>query len=465
MIRIVRKLGMVVGNLLVVRKNIVIKYIYIFLGFIFFIVSSSGSNLFCQPFSFSNIDQTDIYLVTVAPREELHRLFGHTIIRIQDRSSGVDLAVNWGMFDFNEKGFILKFLKGDLNYSVEAYSFRSQMNFWKKEKALVYQDKINLTSTQKQKLVTLILNNLKKENKYFKYSYFRKNCATYPRDYIDEVLSGYVKDSYSELTNLTYRKDALSNLALNPFAYMGVDLIFNSQTESQVSGWQLMYKPQHLREYLSGLYFVDDFGQKGQDPLLIQSEVLVQGEELKAKNINGYEFLSSFFILLLIVSYFLHYKKLSLVQKPKTLLFPFSYLLNQKVPFGPRICFLPYLIVAGAYLIFSTFVGVVLTFFWVATNQTDCIANFNLFMFWPIDIITLLLIIIIWIKKQGLGLWFRYYLIARIFMCVLGSLFYILGYISQDISRVIISFSLIHVIIYLLILNFEIAGSRGELKK
>ena len=375
-----------------------------------------------------NTDNIDIYLVTVEPRYEVHRMFGHTLIRLVDKGGRVDIAVNWGIFDFNESGFIFKFLKGDLYYWVEAYSFRSQLNFWKRDKCSVWQDKLNLTPNQKKTLVDKILNNLQEENKYFKYSYFRKNCATYPRDYIDEVLSGLVRKNFSQLTDMTFRKDSLKNLSLNPFTHMGVDLIFNSNTDKPVSSWDLMYKPGILRESLLKLSGVDDSGNLTKESLLTDSVLLVKSEPAQVSMFNGYDLFSLLCVLIFILSY-AYYRKV-----------------KRDHP--------SYLLLVGTYTLFSTFAGLILVFFWTMTTQMDCVANFNLFMFWPIDIGALF--VVWWLSrvKRGSKL-FRYYCIFRILLCVGGSLGYLLSLVEQDISRVILYLAPIHILVYILMLKLE----------
>ena len=409
-------------------KLLIVVAILVF-GFGFGSSFLEARNSFSSEVGFSDIDQVGVYLVTVEPRYEVHRMFGHTLIRLVDNSQGIDIAINWGIFDFNESGFLFKFLKGDLYYWVEAYSFRSQMNFWKRDGCTVWQDRLNLTSNQKRRLVDRILTNLKEENKYFKYSYFRKNCATYPRDYIDEVLLGYVQKKYSDKTNLTYRKDALTNLSLNPFTYMGVDLIFNSNTDKPVSIWERMYKPGILREGLLKLNSMDDSGNLTQDLLLLDSKLLTESDPAITSRFNGYDLFSLMCILIFLISFY-YYRRA-----------------KQNNP--------TYMLLIGVYTLFSTFAGLILVFFWTMTNQIDCVANFNLFMFWPVDIGALF--VIWWLSRIKRGsMLFRYYCILRILLCIGGILGYLVSFIEQDISRIILYLAPIHILVYVLMLNFEL---------
>ena len=42
--------------------------------------------------------------------------FGHSAIRVQDKSKNYDLVFNYGVYDFNDPNFYSNFIKGYLNY-------------------------------------------------------------------------------------------------------------------------------------------------------------------------------------------------------------------------------------------------------------------------------------------------------------------------------------------------------------
>ncbi|MER8307342.1 DUF4105 domain-containing protein, partial [Acinetobacter baumannii] len=51
-------------------------------------------------------DSIQFSLLTCAPGNEIYALFGHTAIRYQNFSRGVDLVFNYGMFSFNTPHFV-----------------------------------------------------------------------------------------------------------------------------------------------------------------------------------------------------------------------------------------------------------------------------------------------------------------------------------------------------------------------
>ena len=49
---------------------------------------------------------------------EVYQAYGHTGIRVKNFTKNTDEVYNYGMFNFNEEGFLLKFIQGKLLYFV-----------------------------------------------------------------------------------------------------------------------------------------------------------------------------------------------------------------------------------------------------------------------------------------------------------------------------------------------------------
>ena len=56
----------------------------------------------------NSMDSVEISLLTCSPHEEIYSLYGHTAIRILDKRTGEDVAVNYGMFSFQKPSFVLR---------------------------------------------------------------------------------------------------------------------------------------------------------------------------------------------------------------------------------------------------------------------------------------------------------------------------------------------------------------------
>ena len=132
-----------------------------------------------------------ISLITCHAGSIMYELCGHAAFRVQH--NGLDMAVNYGLFEFQTENFALKFLKGETDYRVGAYPFDIFMRHYLAENRRVVEQELNLTPSQSWELLRLLDENLRPENCVYRYNYVKNNCATKPIDLIEKV----VKDSIS----------------------------------------------------------------------------------------------------------------------------------------------------------------------------------------------------------------------------------------------------------------------------
>jgi hypothetical protein len=52
-----------------------------------------------------------VSLLTCEPGEETYEQYGHTAIRYEDSSRGMDVVFNYGMFSFNAPHFVWRFIQ------------------------------------------------------------------------------------------------------------------------------------------------------------------------------------------------------------------------------------------------------------------------------------------------------------------------------------------------------------------
>ena len=61
-----------------------------------------------------------VSLLTCSPGSEVYEIYGHTAIRVVD-ARGIDVVYNFGMFSFDEPGFVYRFVKGETDHFVACY--------------------------------------------------------------------------------------------------------------------------------------------------------------------------------------------------------------------------------------------------------------------------------------------------------------------------------------------------------
>ena len=68
-------------------------------------------------------DEAEVSLLTMLPGEEVYSLFGHSALRIRDDAAGLDRTYNFGTFSFDQPFFLLRFLRGSLDYQLDTDPF------------------------------------------------------------------------------------------------------------------------------------------------------------------------------------------------------------------------------------------------------------------------------------------------------------------------------------------------------
>src|SRR5688500_10567181 len=117
-----------------------------------------------------------VYLVTMGHGDAMWEKFGHNAIWFRDTTSGLDVAYNWGIFDFDDAEFIPRFLKGDMRYQMDGFDGTPMIAFYAEGDRSVWAQELELTPTQKQELLTFARWNARPENRYYRYDYCRDNC-------------------------------------------------------------------------------------------------------------------------------------------------------------------------------------------------------------------------------------------------------------------------------------------------
>lgn len=320
-----------------------------------------------------NPETTEVSLITVGLGDDLASRYGHTIIRVNDVANGVDYLANWGLFDFSDPMFLPRFFRGILIYRMGFSTYDRTVRYYHEvEHRSVEEDRLVLTSKQKIALVDKIIWNAQPENVSYSYQYFRDNCATKPRDYLNEVLSDKMRpELQTQFVGKTFREYVRSNLGINPIVGWGLDVIFNADNDHDLSIWEEMFYPLKLREHLSRLSARNDDGAEVPGvKLLADHKVLVDEKEPDPRALDGYWFVFMFVTLPLIGLLWKHGFAAGLMRRDA---FRENY---QWRIFG---------FAATFWGLTAGFFGLVHTFAWLFSAHTDLHRNVNILLFWPTD--------------------------------------------------------------------------------
>lgn len=203
-----------------------------------------------QPDSLVN-DTPRVSLVTCHAGSVMYELCGHTAIRIQ--MGNEDIAVNYGLFEFQADNFALKFVKGETDYRVGAYPFDVFMQHYLSENRRVVEQQLNLTHEQAQRIVALLVENLRPENCVYRYNYVKNNCATKPIDIIEKGIGGIINFNEPQMPDArewTYR-DEMRHFHKNYAWYQfGIDLALGNGIDYTLDTREKMFAPMALESMI-----------------------------------------------------------------------------------------------------------------------------------------------------------------------------------------------------------------------
>ena len=199
-------------------------------------------------------DSIVVSILTMGPGEEVFERFGHQSIRIHDLTTGLDSAYNWGMFDFDQPHFLKRFLTGDTKYWMQGFPSAWLVSVYRGSGRAVWEQELTLTRVEKDSIWSYIKWNAKEENKWYRYDYYRDNCATKVRDVLNMVLGGSIDRAVATHEHgVTYRSETLRLARAYPLINFGMDFVLGRPADDTLSAWAEMFVPMRLQELIRNI--------------------------------------------------------------------------------------------------------------------------------------------------------------------------------------------------------------------
>ena len=315
-----------------------------------------------------------ISLLTCTPGTELYSTFGHSAFRVVDTNNNIDIVFNYGTFDYYDPDFYAKFVKGKLLYFVDTSSIEDFMYEYEFFKRGVTEQAINIPCDEKQKLLSALYQNIKKENREYRYDFNYDNCTTRLRDMLEKA-AGKQLESKNILPKpgTTFRN--LIHVYLDrggqQWSKLGIDMLLGNPMDKKVTNREAMFLPDYL------LMAFDSSKLNGQ-PVVSEKKVLLDYfDAYKTK--TGITPLIAFGILFLLIaalSIFV-FKRWNLFLK----IFDFFFF-----------------VIVGL-------IGMLILFMWFGTEHATCKNNFNLLWALPTH---LPVAFMLFSRKQWVNSYFRF---------------------------------------------------------
>lgn len=352
--------------------------------------------------------QSEISLITCAPgNEALYAAFGHSAVRVHDPINRIDIAFNYGIFDFDQENFYLNFARGYLLYKLGAWPYRGFVGIYQKYDRTVEEQVLNLSQEQKQAVYDFLYNNALPPNQNYLYDYFDNNCATKIRDAMEASLGGDLSFKEGYVEKPASFRDLINAYSAEeqPWGNFGINFGLGSPIDREASP----YEHQFLPDYLRDAFAKATIGRDGEpQPFVKEYRVVYQGSNQKADaGLLTPDFV--FWILFIVLS-----------------ILTFWVWSRGKQGRGIDL------------FVFGTtgLAGLVLLLLAVATDHEDTAYNYNIIWAFPMHLFAL-----IFILKKKIPVWMRFYAIGCAGLLVLLVINWF--WLPQDIPNAVIPLILI----------------------
>ena len=294
-----------------------------------------------------------VSLLTCSPGEELYSIFGHSAIRIIDSNSVTDYVFNYGTFDFDDPNFYIKFVKGKLLYFVSLERTNDFIEFYKYENRSVSEQVLSLSAEEKIEIKNALIENLKEENKFYKYDFFLDNCTTRLRDIIVKYKTPTPILPAVMPENRTFRMAIHKYLKEGGqyWSELGIDILLGAPTDRIMTPSEQQFLPNNLEKSLD----------KCTNTKLVAEKTTIFQNEITGLGFNLFHPSIFFLILFLFVA---------ALYKTKTVIATKTLLVFDVILF----------FVIGI-------VGIILVLAWFATDHTMTKNNYNLLWALPTHIL------------------------------------------------------------------------------
>lgn len=222
-----------------------------------------------------------VSLLTMSPGDTPFTTYGHTAIRVRDlERARYDFLFDYGTYDATAPNAGWRFMRGDLPYWLSVSTFDAAVIWYGRVFSGITEQRLRLDHQQSRQLLAALRANAAPARREYAYHHFMDNCATRPRDLLDEAFDGALRratlsapsaDTFRTLIDAAMRNDPLPRWVI-----FG---LLNGRIDVPITRWRRMFLPAYLREELQRLQLTSPAGDKV--AAVVQSSVLL-GEERPA---------------------------------------------------------------------------------------------------------------------------------------------------------------------------------------
>ena len=279
------------------------------------------------------------------------------------------------------------------------------------------------------------------------------------RDYLDEALSGRISQQFTGMTEISFRHQVQAHYQSVSLIALSLDVLMNSNIDRAMSEWEEMFLPLRLRDRLQ--YVRSDVAENSEQLMLLSDPQVIMEFAPPTKETDPYRIAS----IVLISPVLLLILMLKRVRKS-------FYATRSQIGFkaaGINFRILGLLGLLTAFI--SCIYGILMLVSWFFYDHTDTHHNINLLLFWPTDILGVLVglrwlfLSKPWPMTNNSAPFINYYLLAHVIAMIVYAAIAFLELVTQSIGNIALyvlpGFLLFTLLIW--IVGFEPAKLRNNL--
>jgi Domain of unknown function (DUF4105) len=307
-------------------------------------------------------DELKVFLMTFGPGRQVWERFGHNALWIHNPADGSDLAYNYGLFDFHQHNFLLRFARGQMRYWMAGYPAAAYIDQYERDNRSIWIQELELPPRAKIQLLEFLRWNALPEHRYYHYDYYRDNCSTRVRDAIDQVLNGALRRRTDTIpAHTTYRFHTQRLTANDPMIFTALLAALGPGVDRPISAWEEMFLPLQMREWVRTMTVP---GPDGHPVPLVRAERTVFESSLAVPPDAPPNWVPWYLLLGVVLGG----GALALSRPARS---------SAAARFG-------FLVVSGGWLVLAGLAGVVLAGLWGLTDHVMAYRNHNLFQLDPL---------------------------------------------------------------------------------
>jgi hypothetical protein len=206
----------------------------------------------------SNGADLEVEVVTFGVGDEIAEWFGHAAIVVRDRRLRVERLYNYGEYEF-DPALALRYLQGHLTFHVAERPVDRTIALYIRKNRDVRVQTLDLRSSQKLRLATLLADNVRPENRSYLYDHYSDNCTTRIRDAVNLVTEGALSRA-ATTPSASLREHTRRLTAVSAVVGTLIDALLNDEVDRPLTVWEATFLPDEFEAFLATVQVSGDDG-------------------------------------------------------------------------------------------------------------------------------------------------------------------------------------------------------------